>query len=270
MKKTFLIQTDLNGFYNWDFTWELARQLKEDGRVYEDFDVITAYMDERAKFVSPLMGIDWPRDLLSPCIPVGSVEFVHTFLKEFHGFEPQPLYIPEQLRGFTGRDMYFDEVVSESDALIKSYGRMFAKESGVVKGYTGLVGSVEEIPDDIGFVHLSEEVDILSEYRVFVHRKEVMGIHHYSGDVMVLPNIGDIWRMVEAFEDSPIAYTLDVAVIKGVPKMDNRSGKYEQTVVIECHNLYSCGLYGFSHPKYPYMLSQAWFELLRTYGKQLD
>lgn len=54
--------------------------------------------------------------------------------------------------------------------------------------------------------------------------------------------------MIEEYKEAPIAYTLDVAITdKG------------DTVVLEVHDFFSCGLYGFNdYRKLPYMLHR-WY-----------
>jgi hypothetical protein len=53
--------------------------------------------------------------------------------------------------------------------------------------------------------------------------------------------------MIKAYKSAPIAYTLDI----GITDYD--------TIVIECHDFFSCGLYGFAnHAIYPNMLYK-WF-----------
>ena len=57
--------------------------------------------------------------------------------------------------------------------------------------------------------------------------------------------------MIDAFEDCPIAYTLDVGI--------NDNG----TFVIEVHDFFSCGLYGFSnHPILPQMFGRWYTEYI--------
>jgi hypothetical protein len=58
--------------------------------------------------------------------------------------------------------------------------------------------------------------------------------------------------MTQAYKSAPVAYTLDVGV--------NNDG----TFVIECHDFFSCGLYGFAKLDIlPPMFSQWYHEFLR-------
>ena len=56
-----------------------------------------------------------------------------------------------------------------------------------------------------------------------------------------------IKAMINAYKTQPIAFTLDVAISNN------------DTVIIEVHDFFSCGLYGFSeHKILPFMFSK-WF-----------
>jgi hypothetical protein len=84
---------------------------------------------------------------------------------------------------------------------------------------------------------LSEKLDIVSEYRVFVYRDKLVGINNYGGEFNKLPDLYLIEKMINEYKnekDRPGAYTLDVAITK--------EGK---TTLIEVHPFVSCGLYGF-------------------------
>ena len=258
-EKIFLIQTDNLSdragnppFLPWDFSHELVRQIRSDDRVSEDFDYgLHTNLDS----IFELADTDEFRGRIKNCIPVGSVEFVHSFVERIHGFIPKPLYIPEELDPFTGRVIHYNTEVNFIDELVR-HRPVFVKSATKVKGYTGIISDVRELTEDgvdDDLFHASEIVDILSEWRVFVHRGKILDCRCYSGDPLCYPTRWKVERMVENYKSSPIAYTLDVAVVNSI-----------DTVVIECHNFYSCGLYGFKSPKYPYMLSQAFHELIRN------
>lgn len=62
-----------------------------------------------------------------------------------------------------------------------------------------------------------------------------MGLQNYSGEFTKFPSVNKINAMIKHYKSAPIAYTLDVGV--------NDNG----TFVIEVHDFFSCGLYGFSN-----------------------
>ena len=83
--------------------------------------------------------------------------------------------------------------------------------------------------------------------RCFVYQNKLVGLQNYSGDFTKFPNVDIINKMIDTYKSSPVAYTLDVAIDKN------------NTVVIEVHDFFSCGLYGFNdHRILPYMFSK-WF-----------
>lgn len=250
-KKTFLVQTK-DGWPIFDFQWELLDQLRNDPRLQQDFGYIKYDWDGHEE-ISTKSG--W--------IPVGSVEFVHKYLLTAYAIEPSPLYIPDELMPHTGRDLIFN--CTPKDVLVKVaiYGELFVKDARRVKGFTGILDTGRyqpALPEGVDLFHVSSVIDIVSEWRVFVHRGKILDCRNYSGDPLVFPNSMVIQRMVDDFTNSPVAYTLDVAV-------HNRPRGPHGTSVIEAHRFYSCGSYGFSSPKYPYMLSQAFYELVRENGK---
>jgi hypothetical protein len=67
--------------------------------------------------------------------------------------------------------------------------------------------------------------------------------------------------MIATLRNPPIAYTLDVGI----------KTETKETVIIEMHDFFSCGLYGFNDPfRYPYMLSQWFHEFIRNNLRRED
>lgn len=83
----------------------------------------------------------------------------------------------------------------------------------------------------------------------------MLDIRNYCGDFKLFPNVQTICEMVEVYKhDAPIAYTLDVGV-----------DKTGSTFVIECHDFFSVGLYGFNdNNKLPYMFLRWYQQYLTT------
>ena len=70
---------------------------------------------------------------------------------------------------------------------------------------------------------------------------------------LIYKNIAAIKKMICTYTSCPVAYTLDIAITE--------EGK---TIVVEAHDFYSCGFYGFSaHSQIPCMLSQWFYEAVR-------
>lgn len=245
----FLVQTT-NGHIVFDFAFELLR-CKE----YYDWrgdELEICFADNRT----------YPTDLPRyEYVPVGSVEFVSNFLKrEYPGAAAalMPLNVPEDLFRFAGRAI--KNVTCQIDMTDLPDGqRFFRKSLSTIKHKrNGIFQADKSQLEEFAGFQVSEVIEFLSEWRVFVFQGKVQYIANYAGDPELFPHIETIHKMIEAFSSAPVAYTLDVGLKK------DPNGRVPETVVVECHRFFSCGLYGFSDlAKYPAMLSQAWAEMTR-------
>lgn len=194
-------------------------------------------------------------------IPVGSVEFVSNYIKQFYPEAEEvlrPLNVPECLFEFAGRPIKnvwnrddFDEYYKLLEG--KDKARLYVKSNHQIKSEFNGPVSYPYDASDFRSYQVSTMIDIKSEWRAIVFHNQVMYVANYSGDCLAFPSTDTIRMMVKAFApQAPVAYTLDVAVTEN-----------NETVVIECHRFFSCGLYGYNdYGKYPKMLSQAWYEMI--------
>lgn len=194
------------------------------------------------------IGIDHISTVGNNYIPVGSVEFVSEYIFHYFNLKVKPINIPDSLLkyDYTGRYVFNG---TEKD--IK--GEVFVKSREVIKGLTGILSEAPK-----GDYQISSIIDIDSEWRSFVHNNQLVGLQHYSGDFTKFPNVEQIKKMIKTYQkNAPVAYTLDVGILN----------KTNKTVVIEVHDFFSCGLYGFNNLKiYPYMLSQWYHQFLLKNG----
>lgn len=223
--------------------------------------------------------------------PVGSVEFVKEFAKQVFGTDyfPKPINVPEQLMPemysgricrnlMSGEDVYnyFGYVNMHLPLNDKNSNRFFVKSLDTIKDERN--GFYDVIPDLYDkymtlearmhngyqvhkiFHHRSFEAftncqvstildDIESEWRVFVYKGKGIDVKNYSGDPFAFPKTERIYQFIDQYTEAPEAYTLDVAVTKN------------GTWVLECHDFYSCGLYGCNDKNIPYMMNHAWFNI---------
>lgn len=187
-------------------------------------------------------------------VPVGNLNYVQKYLETvFKSKEAKmvPIEIPEELYRFTHR--FYVKLKGREAKDRYDLSKYFVKDIDKLKNWNNLLylGSdvSRHIDDDTNY-SLSEVVDIVSEYRVFVLLDKVIGCKHYLGDVLTFPDKEQILKMIEAYEnnnDRPNAYTLDVGVIR-------KDDKY-YTVPLEVHSFVSCGLYGFYEEQLLYMLA---------------
>lgn len=187
-------------------------------------------------------------------IPVGSIEFAEKYL----GRHIRPINVPKELRdpAFSGREIEI-RPWCELDAFAKSKGLhredVFAKSEQYIKR-DRIQLSAEESENEM-YQFTTPLPAICSEWRIFVFRGKIVGCQCYSDEEDGLtpraPAEDAVKHMILAYRQCPPAYTLDVAVCKGLNGY--------ATFVVECHNLISCGLYGLDVPNIlPQMMSRAW------------
>lgn len=184
-------------------------------------------------------------------IPVGTLDFVNEWLnKRFNIKSMNPIEVPDILRS----DKYLKRKYSiiKREDLPKS-GYYFVKYVSKLKefSFTGLIETLsneEEKGNSFlkeGLYQVSEVVDILSEYRVFVHQDEIVNIVWYDGKPTIQLDMSLLLEMVGKFsisKDRPLSYTIDIAVIKD-----------RGTAVLEVHPWVSVGLYSYMFGSYlPY------------------
>ena len=102
----------------------------------------------------------------------------------------------------------------------------------------------------------SEQVEIDSEWRTFIFKGKIVGLQNYLGDFTLFPDVDLIRKMVSVFVPAPVAYTLDVGI--------NKNG----TFIIEVHDFFSCGLYGFENFNIlPAMFSSWMYQFINEKGR---
>jgi hypothetical protein len=217
----FLIQT-INGKVKHDFSFTLLESIEFQNWLRNDKSFEVCFTDEPT---------------IPNYIPIGSVEFVSKYITDYYGITPKPKNIPLELMGknWTGRTVING---TEKDII----GEKFVKSNDKIKSFTEICKTAPE-----GNYQISDLIDIKSEWRAFVYEGKLVGLQNYSGEFDVFPNTDKIKAMINAYKTQPIAFTLDVAISNN------------DTVIIEVHDFFSCGLYGFSeHKILPFMFSK-WF-----------
>ena len=217
----FLIQT-INGKVKHDFSFTLLESIEFQNWLRNDKSFEACFTDE------PTM---------PNYIPIGSVEFVSKYINDYYGRTPKPKNIPLELIGknWTGRTVING---TEKDII----GEKFVKSNDKIKSFTEICKTAPE-----GNYQISDLIDIDSEWRAFIFEGKLVGLQNYSGEFDIFPNVDKIKAMINAYKTQPIAFTLDVAISNN------------DTVIIEVHDFFSCGLYGFSeHKILPFMFSK-WF-----------
>ena len=253
----FIIQINEKNRIMFDFQLELLNVI--DNYNYYHIDDKIEYILVRTDINGNILINDYPslfKNKNEYC-PIGSIEFVCNYIKLFFGEEyiPKPINIPKclQKRYFTNR--FIDEITITDelkettkntfhlDLFVKDKNKIKSEINGIYKnGY-------QDVPN--GDYIVSYLVNFISEWRIFVFFFFILDIRYYIGDYRELPNERLIKEMISMYSENnaPKAYTLDVGV------MDNK-----QTAIIEIHDFFSCGLYGFVETrKLPYMFWRWWY-----------
>ncbi len=196
---------------------------------------------------------DLCRNRVSDIIPIGDLNYVRQFMQMYYNVDKMapinvPLelwnkkYLKRNLFEYTGNEGLGDKVV-----FVKSAERL----KGIAE--TMRYSEVSQLNEKVIISDVIE--NIISEWRAFVHRGQLVGLNNYLGDFTVFPDVVIIKEMINVYKNCPLSYTLDVAVCE------------HGTVIIEVHNFVSCGLYGFNeHKLLPLMAINGWKYLLHQNG----
>lgn len=234
--RTFLIQT-IDNKVKHDFSFQLL----------EAIDYQNWYCNEKRYDVILSENCD-----IENCIPVGAVEFVLLYLKKHYGIEGvKPINIPPELMNLTFLKRHVEIVDTEKSPVLIKDKPLFIKDNNKIKGFADIITDGSRLK---GEYLVSEVIDIDSEWRAFVYRSRLVGLQNYSGDFTLFPDVTLINDMIQIYSQCPPAYTLDVGI-----------NKEKGTFLIEVHNFFSCGLYGFhDHRILPQMFIQSFQSLIPT------
>lgn len=188
-------------------------------------------------------------------IIVGGIGIIRKRLKAFD-IDPITVDYPEELKEFLGRTIQestLSNIANNPETwpiFIKSkeQKRITGK---VIRNASDLVGLgyQEENPE----IYISEVMDFVSEYRVFVRYGEVLDCKHYWGDPMVFLDAAIIKAAISKYQSAPDAYGIDFAVTK--------EGK---TVLIEVNDAWALGCYGLEMHLYAKFLITRWAQITNT------
>lgn len=94
---------------------------------------------------------------------------------------------------------------------------------------------------------------IVSEWRVYVHRNQIVDSRNYSGDFTLSPNYAYVSSVVAGNRtEFPVAYTVDVGLLED-----------GQNVVVEFNDMWAIGNYGIPNDLYHRLLKDRYFEIVR-------
>lgn len=128
-----------------------------------------------------------------------------------------------------------------------------------IKLFTGLVldgmvfTSLNGLPDDTKVMAYKPfELQILSEWRIYVHNNKMIDSRNYSGLFTLNPNYDYVDTIIKENKGTfPCAYTIDVGILSSI----------EKNVVIEFNDMWSIGNYGIPNDIYLKALSDRYREI---------
>jgi hypothetical protein len=182
---------------------------------------------------------DYPRKTRDS-IPVGSVEFVSECIRLNGKPTPRPRNVPKELFDFADRIIFNG---AEVDVPQTEY---FVKSNDIIKAPPIITRDCDNKLQS-GNYQFSSLVDFVSEWRAFVWRGELVGLQNYAGDFTIFPKVARIQTMIRVYK-GPCAYTLDVGIQNG------------KTSVVEVHDFFSCGLYGFADLQLLPLMLGGWYK----------
>jgi len=199
-------------------------------------------------------------DLGSCSLIVGSVEAISCAMKLLGIPVPIPNYYPEELSSFLYRPVWqgrpadvWARVIADRPVFAKSVkwkkltGQLFDSGSGTEQ--LAAISKNEKL-------WLSEPVNWVSEYRVYVTNHKVSAICFYDGDEKIHPDQNVIESAVSTMKNAaaPDSYAIDWGVL------DNG-----QTALIEMGDAWATGAYyGISPRLYFDFLFTRWAQLIKT------
>lgn len=177
--------------------------------------------------------------------PIGTIQFVEKYL----GITETPIEIPKYLQTeeFLKREY---KIVKGKD--LPRRGRYFVKNASKLKDFSVNADMEYFLYDEMidykpksefdntlcikstdNFV-VSEDVKILSEYRLYVFNNVIVAISHYNGNPLLFPDtklLEKVVMLISYHEKYLKSYTIDVMITK------------KGTSLIEIHNFTSVGFY---------------------------
>ena len=212
----------------------------------------------------PISFFEWPQlrdgaiEITPHTMVVGGVGVVMHALRTL-GAAPETIDFPDSLRTYLGREVRASTMAAIRERFTRDDpAPLFVKPREVHKAFTGYVLTAfrdliptAHHPDELA-VWTSEVVEFASEWRVFVHRHDVVGLGNYYGDPFVHPDKSIIQGAISGYRaEAPVAYGIDFGVTP-----DGR------TLLVEVNDAYSLGHMGLRPVTYANMLEDRWLELV--------
>jgi hypothetical protein len=178
-------------------------------------------------------------------------------------YKPFDCY-PDVLKPYYGRNIRKSTLGEERAKYDKNPIPVFVKPV-LPKQFIGQVWNsiLQLIPlaniPDTAEVWVCDVIDIKSEFRVYVHDGDILGVKHYYGDWNAVPHKPLVEEVVRNYKPCPIAYGVDIGVTNT-----------NDSFVIEANDGCNLGNYGLDSIHYGEMIVARWFEIVSQGGKSKD
>lgn len=192
-------------------------------------------------------------------IPFGSIEFVQKVAELLDISLPAPLNIPEELAPYIKRKVW-ESAKSELNKF-----PVFVKPKYQIKVFTGFVATSKdsfllypELKEWDGILFCSDPMpEILSEWRCYILKGEVLSCCCYSGDPLAFPEVSEIKSLISKYTSAPVGYSMDVAVTAA------------GTRLVECNDAWALGYYGGDTMDYFRLVRDRWLEIVSKHERSL-
>jgi hypothetical protein len=185
-------------------------------------------------------------------VATGSVAFVNRYLRNTD-IKINYLDYPESLHSFLGRKIELttmNTIGVYEDCFVKPF--ITKQFDGFCNMEKGKIAIWEKFPNEKCWK--SNILKFAAEYRIFIHKKKIVGAKHYRGEFSLPFNQNTVEEMIEAFDDQPTAYSLDVGVVYGLTRT--------KTILVEVNDFPALGSYGLDPVIYTEAYLDRWAEIL--------
>ena len=205
--------------------------------------------------VHPFTMDNIPTDITSDIVVHGGINTIRNIITKL-GVEQPAIHNPQDYL-----PKYCNDRVFKSSTIINvknwdNKAPYFIKPMYDHKLFTGFVvnnifdkNKLGKYPDDT-LVLVSDVINMVSEYRCFVHKGKLVGSKNYTGDFTKNIDYDIVKNAIKDYPNQPVAYSLDFAVTD--------EGK---TTLIEINDGFALGSYGLNPIIYTRMIIDRWLEM---------
>lgn len=188
-------------------------------------------------------------------IVVGCIQTVRYITDKLEIVLPD-LYIPEGLEDYAGRTITKSTI---GDILTRKKEKLFIKPiqakvfpAQVLDEKFPLTTYCGQTLNDSMECWVSDVVNFISEYRIFMRNGQIIGCKHYWGDYRIPLDWKIVDEAISKIKKHYAGWTIDFGVTD--------TGK---TLIIESNDGYSIGNYGLEGKDYAELLRDRWIEITR-------